>query len=122
MCSSLEMIFYGSTDLFAANHADDAVFFVQAKADHGHVVVHSQRHSGDVCGLQGFRQHLAICQAGLAEGGGVLGGVSGINGVHVLRHQHGVGLNLHAAKHRAGVGGEVGVAGTGGKEDDLPLI
>ena len=48
--------------------------------------------------------------------------VGGINGVHVLRHQHGVGLNLHAPEHRAGVGGEVGVAGTGGKEDDLPLI
>ena len=116
------MIFYGSTDLFTANHADDAVFFIQAKADHGHVVVHSQRHSGDVRGLQILRQHLAIGQAGVADGCGVFGGVGGLNGVHGLRHQHGVGLDLHAPEHRAGVGGEVGIAGTGGKEDDLPLI
>ena len=38
----------GGSDLLAANHADDAVFLLQAEADHGHIVVHSQRHSGNI--------------------------------------------------------------------------
>ena len=59
---------------------------------------------------------------GIANGIGVLVGIGRIDGIHIFRHQDGIRLNFHAPQDNARIGGEVGIAGTGGKDHHLALV
>ena len=94
----------GGSDLFATNHTDDTVFFCQTKADHRHIVIHSQCHCGHICGLQTLLQNLGIGQGIELHCSGVLMGIGRIDTVDILGHQDSISLDLHAAKHCTGIG------------------
>ena len=48
--------------------------------------------------------------------------VGGVDAVDLRALEDDVGLHLHRAQRRGGVGGEVGVAGAGGEDDDAALF
>ncbi len=52
----------------------------------------------------------------------VLGGIGGIHAVDLGRLEHDFGTDLGTAQCSGGIGGEEGVAGAGGENDDPPLL
>ena len=67
-------------------------------------------------------QGLVIAQAVVLDGIGELGGVLVVDAVHLGGLDDGIALQFHAAQGGGGVGGEIGVAGTGGADDHTALF
>ena len=86
------------------------------------MVVHSKGHGGGIRSFQMTGQNLIIGKGVKLHSRGVHVGIRGINAVHIFCHQDGICLNLHAPEHRTGVCGEIRIAGSGGKNDNLSLV
>src|SRR5271156_4519406 len=110
------------TNLFAADDPDDVSWLAHAEDHHGHIVVFAE---GDGCGVHDSEIEAEDVRVGnLWKFGGFIVdfGVGGVDAVDGGGLEEDVGLDLHGAKAGGGVGGEEGVAGAGGKDDDTAFL
>src|ERR1039458_7394498 len=113
---------YQRAQRLALDHADDVARLPHAEDHHGHVVVAAE---GYGCGVHDAEVQAEDVRVGnLLELGdvGVDFGVGGIDAVDRGGLQQDVGFDLHGAQRGSGVGGEEGVAGAGGEDDDAALL
>ena len=91
---------------------------VQGEAEDGQLLLPAEGDGGQVRGLQVVLDDLLIGKMAVADGVGVLLGVGGIDGVHVLGEEQGVRADLRRPEGRRRVRGEEGAAGAAGEDDD----
>jgi len=106
-------------DIFAFHHLLEVAHNVHVEDVDGEVVLLAHGGGGEVHHLESAGVDLVVGDLGELGGGGVLLGVGGVDAVDAGALEHHIGLNLDAAKRRAGVGGEVGVAGAAAEDDHL---
>ncbi len=109
-------------DRLAADHALDVAARVQVEDDDGQLVVAAQRDRGRVHDLEVLLQHLEVGDAVEAPRVGVLDRILVVDAVDLGGLEQHLGVDLHRAQRRRGVGREVGIAGAGGEDDDPPLL
>ena len=89
----------------------------------GQVVLHAERERRAVHHRQPPVQGLDVAQAcSNFVRRRVTLRVGVVDAVDLGGHEQHLGLDLHRAQRRGGVGGEVGVAGAGGEDDDAALL
>ena len=107
---------------FTADNADDVAGLTHTEDHHGHVVVFAEGDGrcihdaeieakdvvvSDLLEFRGFVVGFGVCGVDSFDGGGF---------------EKDICLDLHGAEAGGGVGGEEGVAGTGGEDDDATLF
>src|SRR5207302_3401859 len=90
--------------------------------DNRQAVVHAQGNGGRVHHLQPFIDHLEVGNLLVPRGGFVEQGVGRVNAVDSCALENHVGLHLHGAQRRRGIGGEVRIPGAGGKNYHAPFF
>ncbi len=109
-------------ELFAFNDAEDIPAFAHREDDHGQRVVLAERDSGDVHDAQAELDDVRVGDLVILGSGGVLLGVCGVDAVDAGGFEEDLGADLHRAQAGRGVGGEVGVSGAGGEDDDASFF
>jgi hypothetical protein len=104
--------------LFAADDADDVALLAHAEDHHGHVVVAAEGDGGLVHDAEVETDDVGVGDLGELGGFGVELGVRGVDAVDGGGFEEDVGFDLHGAEAGGGVGGEEGVSGAGGEDDD----
>ena len=109
-------------DLLSADDADDVSGFAHAEDHHGHVVVFAERYGSGIHDAEVEAENVRV--GDLLEFGGFvvefgIGGVDAVDGGGLEEY---VGFDLHGAEAGGGVGGEEGVAGASGEDDDATLF
>ena len=91
---------------------------IEGEAEDGQLLLPAEGDGGEIRGLQVVPDDLLVGKVAVADGVGVLLGVGGIDGVHVLGEEQGVRADLRRPEGRRRVRGEEGAAGAAGEDDD----
>src|SRR5580658_8467971 len=104
---------HDSLDVAPSHELEDA---------YGELVVSTQRHCGRIHDADPIREETVERHLGIHRRVGEADGVPVVDPLDLRRLEEGVGVNLHGAKRRSGVGREVRVAGPAGEDDDPTLL
>src|SRR5262244_4112231 len=88
----------------------------------GELVVHAERDGGGVHDRQAPVERLDVTHPGKLHRGGILGGISGVDAVHLGSLEEDLGSDLHRAEGPRGVRGEEGIARSGGEDDHASFL
>src|SRR5207302_3534658 len=113
---------YQGADFFAFDDPDDVAGLAHAEDHHGHVVVFAEGDGGGVHDAEVEAEDVGV--GDLVEFGGffVDFGVGGVDSVDGGGFEEDVGFDLHGAEAGGGVGGEEGVTGACGEDDDAAFF
>ena len=103
---------------FAADGADDAVFFRQPERKNGDFVIHTEADRRGVHSGESLFDKVEIGDLVIFFGVGVFLGVAVVDPVDVFGEQKDVRLYFRRAERRARVGGKVGIARSARENDD----
>jgi len=96
----------------------DVVVVHHVKNDDGNAIVHAEGESGGVHDSEALGEGFRVGDFVVFDGGGVLGGVGGIDAVHLGGLEDHLCADLAGTQRGGGVGGKEGVAGAGDEDDD----
>ena len=103
-------------------HFGEIAGLADVEHDDRNIVVAAERDGGGVHDLQIVAQNLVEAHRLIALGVGDLLRVRGVDAVDAGALEQGVAAHFGGTKRGRGIGGEVGIAGSGGEQDDAPLL
>src|ERR1700724_206583 len=110
------------SDLLSQHDAPDVSMVVQVEYDDGEVIVFAEADVGGVHYFQAESQNVHVGDVVEFLGAVHFERIGVVDAIHSGCFQNGLGLDLHGAQRRGGIGREIEIARSAGKNHDSPLL